>query len=527
MNSVTPDIRFRAFAPVSVRRAASSPQGPVATPAYRDIAPPSEPDPVVRDHYEFKTTPYKHQLEGLEASWDRVDYAFWWEMGTGKTWAAINTAGKLHTEGLINGLVVVAPKGVYQNWLSEIETHLTEDVPRRVVVWTAATTKRQKQAVGEISDKHADPNRLRIFLMNVEALSGKRGVAALKKFLNSGSMLLVVDESSSIKTPKAARTKALLACAPLAKFKRVMSGSPVTQSPMDLFSQCAVLNKNLLGFSSFYSFRNRYAITQSQSFGDRSCKVVTGYQRIDELSEKLDRFSSRILKVDCLDLPEKIYQRRLVDLTGEQQHAYESLTREAKALLSSGSQVSVTNVLAQILRLHQVACGFVKDDDGEIQSIKSNRMGALEELLDEVDGKAIIWASYRHNLQEIIVSLRAQYGPDSTVSYYGDTSQENRLRAIEQFQDNDRCRWFVGNPQSAGYGLTLTAANTVIYFSNSYRLEERLQSEDRAHRIGQHHPVNYVDLVSPGTVDEKIVGALRDKRKIASEVMGDAWKEWI
>ena len=181
-----------------------------------------------------------------------------------------------------------------------------------------------------------------------------------------------------------------------------------------------------------------------------------------------------------------------------------------------------------MMRLHQITCGHLKNDDDTITEIKNNRIVSLLELLEETEGKAIIWANYVYDINQIVKAISKKYGEDSIVQYYGAIPAEQRQKNIEEFQDpNSPARFFVGNPQTGGYGITLTAANNVIYYSNGYDLEKRLQSEDRAHRIGQKKAVTYVDLIAPKTVDEKIRKALRKKINIATEIMGEELREWI
>ena len=199
----------------------------------------------------------------------------------------------------------------------------------------------------------------------------------------------------------------------------------------------------------------------------------------------------------------------------------------ALALLKDG-MVSTVNALTQLMRLHQIVCGHVKLDDDRIVSIPSKRIEELLSVIEEASDKVIIWANYRHDIGAIKMALQKEYGMNAVGTYYGDTDDDERARVVKEFQDPDsELRFFVGNPRTGGYGLTLTAADTVVYYSNSFDLEVRLQSEDRAHRIGQTRSVTYVDLISPGTVDEKIVKALRGKIDIANEVLGEELKAWL
>lgn len=262
--------------------------------------------------------------------------------------------------------------------------------------------------------------------------------------------------------------------------------------------------------------------------GHRSFQEVTGYRRLDELGEKLNRFATRITKDECLDLPEKIYMKRNVPLTKEQTTAYVQMQKLALARLESGELATTQSVLTQIMRLQQICCGHLQPDNGPIVEIKNNRLSELMDILDEVSGKVIIWATWTYDIHQIEAAIKKKFGPRSVASYYGGTEQDRRQEIVNEFQDPDsELRFFIGQPKTGGYGITLTAATTMVYYSNSYDLEIRLQSEDRAHRIGQKSNVTYIDLVSPNTIDEKILSALRDKIDIAGQVLGEDVKQWL
>jgi len=450
------------------------------------------------------------------------------EMGTGKSKVLIDTIGILYGKGAINAVVIVAPKGVYRNWSTkEIPDHLPEYVDRHVAVWSPAPRKQEKADLVKLF--HTDLDKLKIFIINVEAFSTAKGVKFTENFILGHQVLFAVDESTTIKNPKASRTKAITKLAKNTKYRRILTGSPITQSPLDLYSQTEVLETNLLGYTSYYSFQNHYGEVVNRYFGGRTVRQVVGYRNLDELSQKLDSFSYRVLKSDCLDLPEKLYIRRDVTLTTEQKKLYAELKELAITELANQETVSVTNVLTQLLRLHQIVCGHIKSDDGTETPINNNRIDELIEVIAEMQGKIIIWANYRQNILEIVETLQGLFGADAVASYFGDTTPDERERVIKQFQDPDSSlRFFVGNTQTGGYGITLTEAQNVIYYSNNFDLEKRLQSEDRAHRIGQKNNVTYVDLVAKDTVDEKIVTALRNKLDLAQEVLGDdKWEDWL
>ena len=474
--------------------------------------------------YKFKTKPYAHQLTALQKSWNKETYAYFMEMGTGKTKVLIDNLAMLYDKGKVDGALIIAPKGVIGTWYNqEIPTHLPDHIENVSVLWQALITKKQQENLDSLFKTE---EKLHILIMNVEALSTSKGTEFAAKFLNCHRSMIAIDESTTIKNSSAKRTKNILSLAKLAKYRRIMTGSPVTKNPLDLYSQCEFLSPWLLNFQSFYAFRNRYAEMKTIHARGRSIQVVNYFKNIGELSDKLKNFSYRVLKEDCLDLPDKIYVKRNIALTPEQLKVYQQMKTTALAILN-GKQVTSVTVLTQLMRLHQITCGHFTADDGSTQIIKNNRISELMNVLEEIEGKAIIWANYQHDIVQIQKAIEKEYDKDYAVTYYGLTPQDERQENIKKFQNDPNCRFLIGTPQTGGYGITLTAANTVIYYSNGYDLEKRLQSEDRAHRIGQKKAVTYVDLITEKTVDEKIVKALRKKINIASEVLGEELKDWI
>jgi len=481
--------------------------------------------------YNFKTKPYGHQKEVFDDSWAADYYALFMEMGTGKSKVAIDTMGALFENKQINTALVIAPKGVYDNWFQkEIPIHLPDQIKRRMVRWQPNFTKKFTEEIKRLAVREeGDEDVLHILVMNVEALSTKKGAASALRYLEiNPDNMVIVDESTTIKNRTAQRTKNVIDLGRAAKYRRILTGSPITKSPMDLFSQCAFLSGKALGFSNYYAFQSRYAVLQRRTMGHRSFQKLVGYRRLDELSEKLEKFSARILKRDCLDLPDKIYMTRTVDLSDEQVSVYNQMKELALAQVQSGELATTASILTQLMRLQQIVCGHLRTDDGEIRELKNSRLSALMEILEEVQGKAIIWATWTHDIQAIAAALRDRFGEDSVATYYGETPQEDRQEIVNHFQKEDSdLRFFVGQPKTGGYGITLTAADTMVYYSNSYDLEIRLQSEDRAHRIGQTKSVTYIDLVSPNTMDEKILDALRSKINIASTVLNEDFGDWL
>jgi len=475
-------------------------------------------------NYKFKTKPYKHQMTALEKSWNKQNFAYFMEMGTGKTKVLIDNMSMLYDKGKVDGALIIAPKGVIKTWYEqELPAHLPNHIENVTVLWQANITKGQQEKLESLFETETD---LHILIMNVEALSTDKGVKFAAKFLNSHKVIMAIDESTTIKTPTAKRTKNIIDLGKSAKYKRIMTGSPVTKNPLDLYSQCEFLDPYLLDFTSYYAFRNRYAEMKTMHLRGRSIQVIDEFKNLGELSDTVKTFSERILKEDCLDLPPKNFTKRHIILTSEQRKAYDQMKKAAMAVLN-GKVTTTMTVLTQLMRLHQITCGHFTADDGSIQLIENNRIKELMNVLEETEGKAIIWANYQRDITNIIQNIVKVYGPGSVVDYYGLTPQEERQDNIKKFQNNDECRFIVGTTQTGGYGITLTQANTVIYYSNGYDLEKRLQSEDRAHRIGQTKSVTYVDLIAEDTVDEKIVKALRNKINIASEVLGEELKDWI
>ena len=475
--------------------------------------------------YKFQTPPYEHQLKALEMSWAKPYFALVMEMGTGKSKVLLDNIAMLYDAGKINGALIVAPKGVVGTWYKqEIPTHLPDHIENVPVLWQANITKSQSKKLGNLFKTGEE---LHILIMNVEAFSTQKGVDFARKFLSCHNTLMTIDESTTIKNPDAKRTKNICKLAEGVKYKRILTGSPITKSPLDLYKQCEFLYPELLGHSSYYTFRTRYAVMKTANFGGRSVQIVVGYRNLEELSQKLKPFSYRVLKDDCLDLPAKTYMKRIIKLTPEQEKIYKQMKHLALAEME-GKTMSTATVLTQLMRLQQINCGHFTADDGTIKPIKNNRINELLDTLEEIHGKVVIWAHYQYDVETIVEHLKKEYGDNSVVTYYGLTPMSDRQNNIQKFQDKESSvRFLVGTTQTGWYCITLTAASTMIYYSNGYDLEKRQQSEARIDRIGQHFPMTYIDLMVENTVDERIVKALRKKVNIASQIMGEELKAWI
>jgi SNF2 family DNA or RNA helicase len=401
---------------------------------------------------------------------------------------------------------------------------MADHIEKTMVLWESTAGKSKEKELNTLFKSSYD---LHILIMNVEALSTKKGKQFAEKFLSCHKTLMAIDESTTIKNPGAARTKNIIALGKNVSYKRILTGSPVTKSPLDLYTQCWFLDPWLLDQQSYYSFRTRYALLRKIMVSGRQIEIVVGYRNLGELSEKIKPFSHRVLKDDCLDLPSKTYMKRTIQLTEEQNKVYKQMKEIALATLN-GKMTTTHNVITQLMRLHQITCGHFKSDDGQTQKIANNRLDELMDVLSEMEGKAVIWAHYRYDIEVIVEAIKKEYGDNSVVTYYGDTTTDDRQKAIKLIQNPESpVRFIVGTPQTGGYGITLTGASTMIYYSNGYDLEKRQQSEARIDRIGQEKPMTYIDIIAEGTVDEKIVKALRTKVNIATEIMGEELKDWI
>ena len=477
-------------------------------------------------NYKFKTKPYAHQLTALEKSWDKEYFAYFMEMGTGKSKVLIDNAAMLYNQGKINGLLLVAPKGVYKNWYEDqIPTHLPDYINRKVVLWKSSDkTNEQTEKLNTLFQPGTE---FHILIMNVEAFSYDFGKEFARRFLNSHNAMMAIDESTSIKTPGANRTKNILKLRDLSKYRRILTGSPVTNSPLDLFSQAQFLDPWVLKTDNYYEYRATYAIMRTMNLGSHSTNVVVGYRNLEKLTEIIKPFSMRVLKDDCLDLPEKTFMNRPIHMTPQQEKLYKETKKYAMSQLE-GKVLTTNNVMVQLMRLHQISCGHFTSDDGTILDVPNNRIKELMEILNEIQGKVVIWSQYQKDIEQIVGTIRKKYdSEDIVVDYYGKTTMEDRQDNIKKFQEDPKCRFFVGTTQTGGYGITLTAASTMVYYSNGYDLEKRLQSEARIDRIGQKYPMTYIDIVTEDTIDMKIVKALRNKINIANIIMGEDYKEWI
>lgn len=468
---------------------------------------------------------YAHQEQELAAHAAEPARALFWEMGTGKTKAVIDLACKLFVEGKIDGVLVIAPNGVHTAWaLDEVPAHRGQALTVQHAWSTgAASRKWHKQAVQALIE--GEYAGLPFLCMSYDAFRTYEGRRAAEAMLHRRRCLYVLDESQRIKTPGAKRTISIVASGRRARWKRILTGTPITNRPFEVYSQMKFLDEDFWkqrGFASYEAFKGHFAILRDRemSNGGRFQEVVA-YRHLDQLQAILGEVSSIVLKEDAVDLPPKVYARRYFDLPPAQREAYKQLEREFMTWLESGEQVTAALAVTRLLRLQQITCGYLPGDEGATQEFEDQpRLAALLEEIADLEGSAIVFARFQRDVTKIVEALRREHGAGAVVRYDGQVEGDDARTAARQRFQAGEARFFVGNPAVAGTGLTLTAAQHVIYYSNSFDLEHRVQSEDRAHRIGQRFTVRIVDLVARGTVDGRIVSALRRKASLAAECTG-------
>ena len=504
--------------------------------------------------YNFKTEPMAHQLAAWRESRDREFFALFMEMGTGKTKVLIDTASWLYDNGKITGVLVVCPKSIVRNWTDdEIPKHMAEHVNYRVAYWDAALGKAQRERVekflGEVTDD------LRIFVVNVEALTTADGLRVVKSFLLGSKALFAIDESTIIKSPRARRTKEVLRLAPLAKYRRILTGNPYPNSPLDVYSQCQFLSPHCLGFSSFVAFRSRFADTVPMKLHANNRKYViqrvTGYKDLEELRKLVAPFSFVVRSDDCLDIPDKVYlPPRRFDMTPKQKKAYDEMKKyamteigqqlEMSFVAEPGQEASGVSpdrtfavaeiVLTKLLRMQQISCGFVTSETGDLIDLcgdENPRIETMLEICEERDGKVIIWAPFTAAIDQIIAALSKKFGPERVVRFDGKVTSGDELQEAKRlFQDPDsEVEFFVTSQAKGSRGITLTQARLMLYYSNTYDADHREQSEKRAHRIGLEHVVNYLDIRANGSNDDKVAEVLSGKKSVADMLRDGSWKQ--
>ena len=480
--------------------------------------------------YQYHSKPFQHQSEIFDRTAEFRDYALFWEQGCGKTKPTIDTAAMLYEADKIDALVVVAPNGVHRNWITdELPAHMPPRVKQfmRAEFWQSSKAKNKgHQTAMRWLLEHEG---LSILTISYDGFMTKAGLEYLRSFFRRRRIMMVVDEAHSIKNPQAQRTKTLLKASKLTSFRRVLTGTPISK-PFDIYAQIHFLDEDFWkskGISNFTAFKSYFANWRTRRIGhNRSFQEFVEYKNLDQLEKWIAEKGHRLTKEQCLDLPPKLYSKRRFDLSDECRHAYDELKEKCIVQLAQG-EVSAALPITLLLRLQQVTSGYLPLNEGGHVRLEGNaRLDAFSEYAENIERQAIVWARFTDDIDQICERLTEMYGEKSWVRYDGQVDDDERALAKQRFQAGER-QWFVGNPMAGATGLTLVGAKHVAYYSNSFRLIDRLQSEDRAHRIGQVDPVDYVDFMAEDTVDEKIVAALREGFDIAGRLLGDQLRTWI
>lgn len=424
----------------------------------------------------YKTEPFPYQKEIIEKSKDEKSYGLFLEQGTGKTKIAIDTFNYLLLSGQIDAVAIICPKSLIFNWkTNEIPTH--SKIPLETFPF---------------------------YISNYENLKG------LEQFLDEHNAILILDEASKIKNPRSQRTKNLIRLSEKATFRRILTGTPITQGVQDVFSLIEFLKRGVFG--NYHRFSYRYLKMVRMDLGHRSFNKIVGYKNIEELHQILDQFCTRVLKSEVLDLPDKIYEKISVPLSKKQHEYYHQLRQELIVEVDEGI-LTTPQVVTKMLRLQQIVGGFLPLENQEPLLLDCPRMDVLMDLIEDQQ-KTIVWCRFISEIKELEKRIKLKHGDDTVVTFIGEKTQDQRQQAVEQFR-NGNAFIFLGNPQTGGMGLTLVESFRVIYYSNDFSLENRLQSEDRVHRIGQKNNVTYIDLESPRTIDVHILNALNQKLNVS------------
>lgn len=506
--------------------------------------------------YQERLPSFAHQTEARSRSKDRDYFGYLMEQGTGKSKTLIDDACQQYLAGKITTLIITAPNGVQRAWATQhFPDHMPVGLPYRMVVFVSKPNKKQAMALDQLLDPAY--TGLRVFILNYESLRGKGKGAydSVQFFLKTFRCMWVLDESHRIKTWESKSTGAIINLSDKAVMRRVMTGTPSTQGPMDLFPQMMFLDQSVLGFSSYTAYRNHFAEMEphdsntmwmikrrlEQKYGKEVARKrmpqliardENGRQRfknLDELQRLISAHTYRKLKTECLDLPPKVYQKRFVTLTAEQRNIYDTIVDKYMAEYN-GQFLDASMALTRLTRLQQITGGFFPLEDGTVVPIGETnpKLDELVETIEDTEGKIIIWARYTAELEMIVATLKQIYD-EPVARYWGAVKPKDKDAGKAAFCDkNHPCRFFVAQQQSGGTGLDgLQIASTEIYFSNDFSLLNRLQSEDRGHRMGMAGSLTIIDLEAVDTRDSFIIDALRNKKDVADLIVGDPSKAWI
>lgn len=498
--------------------------------------------------YRSPTTAMDHQKRAIAAAKAKPPglsdaFGFLCDMGTGKSKIILDEFGAGAVNGGPKDLLVIAPAGSYKNWFRdkgpghpcEINVHMDPDFRERLidVDWHSGPGKGHRERIELMLRAAKDKSRPRALFVNVEALSTtEEAIKLCQEFVSQRGAYVAVDESTTIKGDSK-RTENVIAIGESASVRRIASGLWTPRAPLDLYNQCRFLDERILKLGSSFAFKRRYAHMVRQDFGGRKFWQVVGWHNIEDLQAKVAPWTFRVLKSECLDLEPKHYTSRGVELTKDQRRMYDEIKLFGHAQITDGGGfVTTDSVIKQIMRLHQINCGFVTEDPMSeeggrvIREVPEHRTDALVAVLQEHQGKAIVWAPFRRSIEKIVKRLKEEFGPNCCAQWHGGnkgTRGEEEIR----FLNDPECLFMVATQAAGMRGNTWVVADLVVYYANNYDLEQRDQSEDRAHRKGQTRRVTYVDLIAENTVDAKMVKSLRSKIDMATLINNEGYREWL
>lgn len=467
------------------------------------------------------TGPREHQVRGFKLCAPRDWGALFMDMGTGKTFTTIHVLAEWWRTNQISRAIIIAPNGVHLQWLME-------QLPMWMPKWCPYTACEIKSQKPPPTDWYKFDG-LAIALTNIETLSTGFGESRVKDLMKGGETALVIDESTRIKTPGAERTKTAMRIGKLARKRLILSGQPVTKGVEDLFAQCKFLSPTALPHTSFTAFKAYYCM-----LGGWENKKIVGYQKLDELTAQVSRFSLVVRREDCLDLPPKTYTTQSLDLDPAQKKAYKAMKEELIVVLDQIREInelertrglekderetliaSAANAAAGLIRLQQIACGWLPTEDGGFHEFNTNRAKLAADLVEEAPGKTIVFTRFRHDVD--LVSAELEKRGIGFRKYYGDVKVAERRENLDDFKGDQDVKVLVGTGAAGGIGLNLAHANTMIYYANDFNFETRDQSEARVWRMGQTQKVLYVDLIA-APVDRLILKTLGERRTVSDAV---------
>jgi SNF2 family DNA or RNA helicase len=462
---------------------------------------------------QYKTKPFPHQ-KAVAERFTPLEYGgMFLEQGLGKTKIALDV---VYNNPETEAILILAPNGLHANWFyKEIPIHYSG----KPVMWywkgPPTSKKLKREAKYFLSGQE---HGVHFLLMNIEAIRTPKGFAFADEFLSAHKhRTIIIDESTCIKNPKAQVTKSAFKLAAKSERRFILSGTPITQGPLDIFSQAKFLHPTALPFRTYTAFKSAFAVQETCFAGQRSFQKVVGYQNIQQLTELMKPFSIRLLKKDCLDLPEKMWDTQMIEMTKEQDTAYQELKSHALTVLQ-GEMVSSTIPLTTIMKLQQICSGFVTTDEGTEVELPNNKIKALVQIAESTK-PLVIFCAFRRNVAMIHRALSDAFGPSKVETILGGQDATSRQSVVDRFQNGDSD--FVICTSAGAMGLTLTRASTLVYFSNTYSLLIRSQSQDRIHRIGQKETCNYIDLACPNTIDLQILNILQSKQDLSNMVLED------